>query len=379
MAAARYWRLVSFIANAREALELTEAHLFDSTGRVDASATLACTMAPSQGSVANLRDADTHTSAIWDAASVRQPGFAFVWDFGSSPANVLWAVFGAAVDPGRFVSECTLQNSDDGANWITVRRLGGYVYPGPWAMVPVSSGGGAAPGLAVWYDASVASSITETAGAVSQWADVSGNGRHWYQPDAASAPVLRKNRLLMPAVDLTGGKFMSLAAPYIGNKKFSVFIVLDRTVAAAAYHSLGVLRANGGNAAFGTSAAPFFAGFFGSPPDPGSSLLQAGPRSSYRRGTASSAPAGAFTAVTDGSGGAALSITYQSVDQRPYTPPAGFDDPISIDRLGGDSVGLYLSSGAIPNSPSGTDSSAATNATGCRYTRRANGESPCRV
>lgn len=44
-------------------------------------------------------------------------------------------------------------------------------------------------GLAAWYDASVASSITSVAGAVSQWNDRSGNGRNLTQSTAIRKPT----------------------------------------------------------------------------------------------------------------------------------------------------------------------------------------------
>ena len=44
-------------------------------------------------------------------------------------------------------------------------------------------------GLAAWYDASAASSITLNGSTVSQWADLSGNGRNQSQATAASQPT----------------------------------------------------------------------------------------------------------------------------------------------------------------------------------------------
>jgi hypothetical protein len=43
-------------------------------------------------------------------------------------------------------------------------------------------------GLAVWFDASVSSSVTLNGGNVSQWNDLSGNGRHATQATAGSQP-----------------------------------------------------------------------------------------------------------------------------------------------------------------------------------------------
>jgi hypothetical protein len=45
------------------------------------------------------------------------------------------------------------------------------------------------PALAAWYDASVASSITQVANKVSQWNDLSGNARHMTQAVGANQPL----------------------------------------------------------------------------------------------------------------------------------------------------------------------------------------------
>lgn len=44
-------------------------------------------------------------------------------------------------------------------------------------------------GLATWYDASNAASITSSAGRVSQWNDLSGNGKHLTQTTAGNKPL----------------------------------------------------------------------------------------------------------------------------------------------------------------------------------------------
>lgn len=59
---------------------------------------------------------------------------------------------------------------------------------GPWTpglpFTPASI-----TGLAAWYDASDAGSITSAAGAVSQWNDLSGNAKHLTQATAAAKPT----------------------------------------------------------------------------------------------------------------------------------------------------------------------------------------------
>jgi hypothetical protein len=69
----------------------------------------------------------------------------------------------------------------------------------------------AIPGLEIWFDASVASSVTLNGGDVSQIDDLSGNNRHLEQPTAANQPAYLangkngKNVLDFGAVN---GKFM---------------------------------------------------------------------------------------------------------------------------------------------------------------------------
>ena len=45
------------------------------------------------------------------------------------------------------------------------------------------------PGLLAWHDASDAASVINTAGAVSQWSDKSGNANHWTQGTATNQPI----------------------------------------------------------------------------------------------------------------------------------------------------------------------------------------------
>jgi hypothetical protein len=72
----------------------------------------------------------------------------------------------------------------------------GKIYLGSTLISDPGAGGGSTPPLwtpadtttALWLDASDATSITLTSGAVSQWNDKSGNGRHFSQGTAAKRP-----------------------------------------------------------------------------------------------------------------------------------------------------------------------------------------------
>jgi hypothetical protein len=84
------------------------------------------------------------------------------------------------------------------------------------------------PGLAAWYDASNASSITLNSTTVSQWNDLSGNGRHQTQGTALIQPNYVSSGLNgRPVIQTTGTQWMQAAAfttPASG--EYSVFCVM---------------------------------------------------------------------------------------------------------------------------------------------------------
>ncbi len=116
MAAARYWRAVGFDTRGGGGMELGALTLWDSSGRVDTSAVLTCSLAPSAGTLAALTDGVADTSCSF--SSVRSPGFSFLWDFGSGVAKELSSVgVGFGADAGTGVERFELHSSSDGANW----------------------------------------------------------------------------------------------------------------------------------------------------------------------------------------------------------------------------------------------------------------------
>lgn len=139
MAAARFWRVVGVETYAGGDLELSELHLYGAPGRLDAAATLTSTIAPTAGTLAALQDDDTGTACRFSERAVRAQGFALVWDFGGSPADVASLRFGAADDIGLFAEALILQSSSDGLQWATVETtVGRYAWPGPRAMTVVT-------------------------------------------------------------------------------------------------------------------------------------------------------------------------------------------------------------------------------------------------
>lgn len=80
-------------------------------------------------------------------------------------------------------------------------------------------------GLAAWYDASNASSITLNGSTVSQWSDLSGNGRHQSQGTASLQPnYSASNANGKPALTTTGTQWMQASA-FASSSAATVFLV----------------------------------------------------------------------------------------------------------------------------------------------------------
>jgi hypothetical protein len=80
-------------------------------------------------------------------------------------------------------------------------------------------------GLAAWYDASVASSITLNGSTVSQWNDLSGNGQHQVQGSASLQPnYSATNANGKPALTTTGTQWMQASA-FASSSAATIFLV----------------------------------------------------------------------------------------------------------------------------------------------------------
>ena len=80
-------------------------------------------------------------------------------------------------------------------------------------------------GLAAWYDASNAASITLNGSAVSQWNDLSGNGRHQSQDSASLQPNYNAtNANGKPALTTTGTQWMQASA-FASSSAATIFLV----------------------------------------------------------------------------------------------------------------------------------------------------------
>jgi hypothetical protein len=84
------------------------------------------------------------------------------------------------------------------------------------------------PGLAAWYDASNASSITLNSTTVSQWSDLSGNGRHQIQASASLQPNYNATGLNgKGTLTTTGTQWMQASAfATAAGGKYTAFAVM---------------------------------------------------------------------------------------------------------------------------------------------------------
>lgn len=142
MAAARYWRLVGIETLGGGDLELSAIALYAGGARVDGTATLTCSHAPTAGALANLQDTDSATTTLFAGASVRSGGFYLQWDFGSA-ADIGEVKLGGAA-AARFASGAILLRASTLGDWTQVGAFAGALYPGDGALT-ASSAGGATP------------------------------------------------------------------------------------------------------------------------------------------------------------------------------------------------------------------------------------------
>ena len=81
------------------------------------------------------------------------------------------------------------------------------------------------PGLAAWYDASVASSITLNGGNAAQWDDLSGNDRHQIQANASLQPIYSATGLNGRGTLSTTGTQWMQASAFASSEAATIFLV----------------------------------------------------------------------------------------------------------------------------------------------------------
>lgn len=128
MALHRYWRLANIAAAGGGALELSEFQLLDGTTRVDAAATVTSSIAPASGSLSSLKDDSLAGVVAW----ARTAGLSIDFDCGSA-VEVNNFKMGAGGDAKKFPSTLSLQWSDDGLTFTTLRQGDYYSWPGAYS------------------------------------------------------------------------------------------------------------------------------------------------------------------------------------------------------------------------------------------------------
>lgn len=129
MAAARYWRLVGVQTAGGGDLELSAIALYAGGTRVDGTATLTCSHAPTAGALANLQDTDSATTTLFAGAAVRSGGFHLQWDFGSATDVAEIRIAGGS-NAAKFLVGATLLQASSPGVWALAESFDGAQYPG---------------------------------------------------------------------------------------------------------------------------------------------------------------------------------------------------------------------------------------------------------
>jgi len=131
MANHRYWRASGLRPyDGGSLVELSELWLLNGTTRVDSGATLTSNVALISGTLGDLQDANSASTATLAAGST------ITWDFGTA-TEVTNMQVGAASSKSRFLLGCAIERSDDGVVWREfqlVRNWQGIRWPGAGAL-----------------------------------------------------------------------------------------------------------------------------------------------------------------------------------------------------------------------------------------------------
>lgn len=114
-------------------------------------------------------------------------------------------------------------------------------------------------GLALWLDASDTSTITQSAGAVSQWDDKSGNNYHATQGTGANQPTTNTRTInSRNVIDFDGNDFFDLPAGLItilNSSNFDIFVVAATDSTTTFQHIIGGRDISTADVRFGVMAA----------------------------------------------------------------------------------------------------------------------------
>ncbi len=136
MAGARYWRVYGLDAYGGGDLSLSELGLYEAGVRVDTSAMLTATVAPTSGDVSALSDGSTAIDCTWSRLRYGMSSFSFVYDLGT-PREVDEIRLSTATDHASFPYRFSVQSSEDGSTWDGAATLKGVVWLGQGAMASV--------------------------------------------------------------------------------------------------------------------------------------------------------------------------------------------------------------------------------------------------
>lgn len=168
-------------------------------------------------------------------------GFANTAGFHESHGGI-WEIL---IDPPIEVEEHQRFVFDVGVTWA--RCAGdGTALPNPEPGEPEDPEEPTEPSLSLWLDAADVMTITESDGAVSQWADKSGNGWHAIQGDTAAQPTYAAAGLNGKGVVIFdgGSDFLQADLDFLAGVSHSAFIVTHPTTFSNIYGA-----ANGNQAA----------------------------------------------------------------------------------------------------------------------------------
>ncbi|GAB1266743.1 discoidin domain-containing protein [Aurantivibrio infirmus] len=129
VSAHQYWRINGMTVNDLY-LELSELELslVDDTN-LNSLATVTTSNAPN-GGVGNVLDGNLTSRAWWYSSDTNTAAFYIQWDFGGSPQAVAQVRQAGYDNSARFMTEFSLQYSDDGVTWTTQSTQTGLTYPG---------------------------------------------------------------------------------------------------------------------------------------------------------------------------------------------------------------------------------------------------------
>lgn len=149
MAAHKYWQALCMASPTPDTLELSEFHLYSAGVRVDATATLVSSTAPT-GALANLKDANAATGCLWSTGGA---DVVLTWEF-PMPQAVDGIVLGSRTAVARWPTSLVLRGGDAATgSGPSPEYVEWQAYPMPYfvasSKTPVLTPGPAVRSLAV--------------------------------------------------------------------------------------------------------------------------------------------------------------------------------------------------------------------------------------